>query len=81
MRIAFTGPAIVNGIHLERKLLIDLAKEKGHTVHNRVDSTTDLLVCNYEFLEKRKTTKVDNAAFFGTTITSPHNFLQHMGYS
>lgn len=43
---AFSGPAIVKGIHFERKKLIALAKEQGHTVHKKVRTSTDYLVCN-----------------------------------
>jgi hypothetical protein len=44
MKFAFTGPAIVKGIHYERRYLIALAKEQGHQVQNKVDLTTDFLV-------------------------------------
>lgn len=45
---AFSGPAIVNGIHFERKKLIALLKEQGHIAHKKVRPHTDYLVCDTE---------------------------------
>lgn len=36
--VCFSGTAIVNGLHIERKYLIQLAKERGCHVHKRVST-------------------------------------------
>ena len=78
MRIAFTGPAIVENLHIERDHLVALAIERGHTVQKKVDSTTDLLVRSPEFAAKRYTVKARNSDQFGTNCITPAQFLEMM---
>jgi hypothetical protein len=46
MEFCFTGPAKVANLHYERKHLIAFAQQKGHEVQNKVEATTNYLVCN-----------------------------------
>jgi hypothetical protein len=87
MRFCFTGPAIVNGMHIERKYLIDLAVEKGHVVQSKVDTTTDFLVrgtLKIPTIKSQTASKmVWNGHKVGKTapkVISPEDFLKKMGY-
>lgn len=81
MKIAFTGPAIVDGIHLERKHLVALAESKGHTVQSKIDAHTDCLVCCDEYFIMRSTAKL---RAYGqsqrTERITPAEFLKRMDY-
>jgi NAD-dependent DNA ligase len=81
MRIVFTGPAKVEGLHLERKYLVALARDKGHEVQTKVDASTDWLVTNEEFTAKRCTRKMLAASQNKVTRISPAEFLKQMDYS
>lgn len=81
MRIVFTGPAKVEGIHLERKHLIALANSRGHQVQNKVDATTDWLVCSDEFINQRTSAKLRAyGASARTQRITPAQFLDKMNY-
>lgn len=78
---AFTGPAVVNGLHLERKHLIALAQEQGHAVHKHVTNNTDYLVCREEHppntVKFRCYLTLDNTH---TLRISPERFLKKMNF-
>lgn len=87
MNFVFTGPAIVNGLHLERKYLIALAEEKGHKVQKSVTLATDYIVCDpSKFTGTMKTKKIKDAV--NIAISWPKNiktinyevFLKKMGF-
>lgn len=87
MNFVFTGPAIVNGLHLERKYLIALAEEKGHKVQKSVTLETDYIVCDPgKFTGKMRTKKVKDAvniAVSGAKSIKTMNyekFLKKMGF-
>lgn len=77
MRICFTGPAFVKGIHYERTHLIALAKEKGHVVQARVDNTTEYLVKGET---TKKTKKMAAAKHYFAVVITPEDFLKLMGF-
>lgn len=88
MNFVFTGPAIVNGLHLERKYLIALASEKGHKVQKSVTSETDFIVCDpIKFTKKMKTKKITDAMKLAGASSVPtiktmdyEKFLKKMGF-
>lgn len=80
---AFSGPAIVKGIHFERKKLIALAKEQGHTVHKKVRSSTDYLVCNSTISQSKLSKKFLDYMSPNNTHTlrlNTETFLIRMGF-
>ena len=79
MRFAFTGPAVVDGIHYERQHLIALACEKGHQVQKKVDSNTDYLVKG-EVTHKTHKLKEAKSGLHAVGIITPKQFLQKMGF-
>jgi NAD-dependent DNA ligase len=79
MNIVFTGPAVVANTHFERKHLIALAHEKGHTVQASVRYDTNLLVMNPE-TAKKKTVKLRDAKHYGVKVTTPEEFLKLMDF-
>lgn len=89
MNIVFTGPAKVEGLHIERKHLVALAVEKGHKVQNKVDTTTDILVIGAGIVNKPPsewTSKVRAAVACvacsqHVKMVSPQQFLELMGYA
>lgn len=83
-KFVFTGPAMVNGLHIERKFLIALAKEQGHQVQNKVDNTTDYLVMDGDILGFEKGTKKLKAYMkpgnVNTMRITSNRFLKKMGF-
>lgn len=79
----FTGKAVVEGIHFQRKYLIALAKEQGHAVHKKVTEATDYLISDHSVLDAvgHKTKKL--AVYMKTSHTlriTTAQFLGKMGF-
>ena len=81
MRICFTGPAIVNGLHFERTHLIALAEEKGHHVDKSVRHNTNFLVVGgTDLYEPKITSKLKKAITLGVPRISVEAFLEDMDF-
>jgi NAD-dependent DNA ligase len=73
MNIVFTGTAMVDGEHYDRKRLTKTAELYGHHVQKAVDWSTDLLVVGNEV---RETVKKRNAIKRKKHIVTIEQFLQ-----
>lgn len=65
LKICFSGKAMMNGLHIERDLLIALAEERGCRVDKRVKADTDFLVIPDEGMPS--TTKAKKTWISGAT--------------
>jgi hypothetical protein len=80
MEFGFTGPAKVADLHYERKHLIAFAQEKGHEVQNKVDASTNYLVCNLATVPAKLTRKKAASLKYKAPQITPIEFLKMMGF-
>ena len=84
-RVCFTGPAMVQGLHIERAHLIALCKEKGVIVQNKVDKDTDFLIVNHDgatMFNEIKSKKYKAWADMEKKVirVNPEDFLKMVGF-
>jgi len=79
MIFVFTGPAKVDGTHIHRDLLIDLAEEAGNTVDTVVSYATDYVVASSPYFLNGTGAKLRAAKELGTKVISPDDFMELMG--
>ena len=74
MNVVFTGTFRLNGEHVTRELLIDLATTAGHRVHKSVTREVDTLVVGNTG-RHGVTRKLRAAMASGVRVISPDEFL------
>lgn len=74
--IVFTGPAKLDGVHIERSLLIERAKEAGCFVQSKVDHQTDYVVASSPDFKNGQGHKLRDAKKYGTKVISLATFLE-----
>ena len=76
LSVVFTGPAVVNGERVTRKLLVDLASDAGMYIQNAVSRSTDYVVASSPDFKGRQGKKLKEAYNLGIPVISPVDFMK-----
>lgn len=69
--VVFTGRCVVNGVHITRDELCDIAQRAGHRIHDKVDFHVTSLVAS-----RTDTSKATKARDIGCTVINYERYLR-----